>query len=93
MEVQLTSDQKAFARRAIESGRFHTEQDAVLEALAMWEERERRRVEILAAVDQAEASFARGEGRRIGTSAESVQLANEIKRRALARVGSEQEPR
>ncbi len=93
MEVQLTSDQKAFARRPIESGRLHTEQDAVLEALAMWEDRERRRVEILAAVDQAEASFARGEGRRIETSAEFVQLANEIKRRGMARLGSEQERR
>jgi hypothetical protein len=30
MEVQLTSDQKAFARRAIENGRLHSEADAVL---------------------------------------------------------------
>jgi Arc/MetJ-type ribon-helix-helix transcriptional regulator len=41
MDVQLTPDQKAFARRAIESGRLHSEQDAVQEALALWEERER----------------------------------------------------
>lgn len=34
MEVQLTSDQKAFARRAIDSGRLQTEQEAVEEALA-----------------------------------------------------------
>lgn len=37
----------------------------------MWEERERRRVEILAAVDQAEASFARGERRRSQTTVEA----------------------
>jgi Arc/MetJ-type ribon-helix-helix transcriptional regulator len=35
MEVQLTSDQEAFARRAIESGRLRTEQEAVQEALAL----------------------------------------------------------
>jgi hypothetical protein len=29
MDAQLTADQKAFARRAIESGRLHSEQDAV----------------------------------------------------------------
>ena len=35
MEVQLTSDQKAFARRAVETGRLHSEEEAVQEALAL----------------------------------------------------------
>jgi Arc/MetJ-type ribon-helix-helix transcriptional regulator len=39
MEVQLTSDQKAFVRQAIESGRLRREEDAVKEALSLWEER------------------------------------------------------
>ena len=65
MEVQFTTDQKAFIRQAIESGRLRREEDAVKEALSLWEERERRRLEILAAVDEAEASLARGEGRVI----------------------------
>ena len=30
MEVQLTPDQKAFARRAVESGRFQSEAEAAL---------------------------------------------------------------
>ena len=55
MEVQLTSDQRAFAQRAIQSGRLHSEEDAVLEALALWEERERRRVELLATIETARA--------------------------------------
>jgi Arc/MetJ-type ribon-helix-helix transcriptional regulator len=63
MEVHLTPDQKAFVRQAIESGRLHREEDAVQEALSLWEERERSRAEILTAVDVAEASIARGEGR------------------------------
>ena len=65
MNVELTPDQKVFVRQAIENGRIAREEDAVQEALALWEERERRRLEILAMVDEAEASLARGEGREI----------------------------
>src|SRR5258706_6307375 len=65
MENQLTPDQKAFARRAIETGRLHSEEEAVQEALALWEERERGRVELLATLDDARASLARGESRVI----------------------------
>jgi putative addiction module CopG family antidote len=93
MEVQLTDDQRAFIRQAIETGRYAREEDALQEALSLWEGRERRRAEILAAVDQAEASFARGEGRRITTREEAAQLANEIKRRGVARCGPEQNTR
>jgi Arc/MetJ-type ribon-helix-helix transcriptional regulator len=86
MEVRLTEDQKGFVRQAIESGRYVREEDALQEALSLWEGRERRRAEILAAVDQAEASFARGEGRRVTTREETTQLADEIKQRGqLAR--------
>ena len=65
MEVQLTDGQKSFVRQAIESGRLHREEDAVEEALSLWEERERRRLDILVAVDRAHASVARGEGRSV----------------------------
>jgi len=93
MEVQLTPDQKAFVRQAIESGRLGREEDAVKEALSLWEERERRRLEVLAAVDRAEALLARGEGRRITTPEEVKQLADDVRRRGLARLASEQNPR
>jgi len=93
MEVHLTDDQKAFVRDAIEAGRYSREEDALREALSLWEGRERRRAEILAAVDQAEASFARGEGRRITTREEAAQLADEIKRRGLTRLAAEQDTR
>jgi putative addiction module CopG family antidote len=90
MEVQLTSDQKAFVRQAIQSGRLRREEDAVKEALSLWEERERTRAEILAAVDEAEASLARGEGRTI-TQESMRELAQEVKRRGRARLAVEQE--
>ena len=93
MEVQLTSDQEAFIRHAIETGRLQRKEDAVQEAMSLWEDRERRRLELLAAVDQAEASLARGEGRRITTHEEVAQLASDIKRRGMARLAAEQNPR
>ena len=92
MEVHLTPDQKAFIREAIETGRLQREEDALQEAMSLWEERERRRLEILAAVDKAEVSLARGEGRRIATREEVTQLADDIKRRGLARLSAEQTP-
>jgi Arc/MetJ-type ribon-helix-helix transcriptional regulator len=88
MEVQLTHDQKAFVREAIQSGRLHREEDAVEEALALWEERERARAEILVAVDEAEVSIARGEGRII-TQQSMRDLAAEVKQRGPDRLEAE----
>lgn len=91
MEVQLTADQKEFVRRAIESGRLRREEDAVQEALALWEERERVRAEILEAVDRADASLARGEGRPI-TEESMREMADEVSRRGRARMEAEGKP-
>lgn len=91
MEVQLTDDQKAFVRQAMETGRYTREEDAVREAMALWEERERTRAEVLAAVDAAEASLAHGEGRAI-TEQSIRELAHDVKRRGRARLSGEQSP-
>jgi Arc/MetJ-type ribon-helix-helix transcriptional regulator len=88
VEVKLTPDQAAFARQAIMSGRLRAEEDAVQEALALWEERERTRLEILAAVDRAEASIARGEGRII-TEKSMRDLAEDVKKRGRARLAAD----
>jgi Arc/MetJ-type ribon-helix-helix transcriptional regulator len=90
MHITPTDDQRAFIRGGIQAGRFAREEDALKEALSLWEVRERRRAEIPAAVDQAEASLARGEGRRFTTIEETAQLADDIKRRGLARLHAEQ---
>ena len=88
MEVELTPDQKEFVRQAIQRGHLQREEDAVREALQLWEERERERAEILAAVDDAEASLARGEGREINE--ESMRrFAEEVKQRGRARLATE----
>jgi putative addiction module CopG family antidote len=91
MEIHLTPDQRAFVRQAIESGRLRREEDAVEEALRLWEARERARAEILAAVDEAEASLARGEGRAIADRSVR-QLAEEVKQRGRARLAAGRPP-
>ena len=91
MEVQLTPDQKAFVRQAIETGRLRREEDAVREALALWEERERSRAQILVAVDEAEAALARGEGRTI-TPESMRDLAADVKQRGRERLAAERSP-
>ena len=88
MNVELTPDQRAFVQKAIESGRFKREEDAVEEALALWEQRERRRLEIIAMVEEAQASLARGEGREI-TEASMKALAAEVKERGRRRLAAE----
>jgi Arc/MetJ-type ribon-helix-helix transcriptional regulator len=91
MDLELTPDQKAFVRQAIQGGRILREEDAVKQALALWEERERKRAEILVALDQAEASLARGEGRVI-TQQSMRELAAEVKQRGRERLAAEQPP-
>ncbi len=92
MDVQLTADQKAFARHAIETGRIHHENEVVQEALALWENRERARLEMIAMLDVAEDSLARGEGRVI-TEQSMMDLASEVKQSGRARFVAEQTSR
>lgn len=88
MNVDLTPDQRAFVQKAIESGRFGREEDAVQEALALWEQRERRRLELLAMLDEADESFARGDG--IPITEESVKgLIEDAKQRLRRRIEAE----
>jgi putative addiction module CopG family antidote len=89
MEVDLTAEQKEFIQLAIASGRLRRAEDAVREALSLWEERERARAEILAAVDAAEDSIARGEGREL-TPDSMRELSSNIKERGRLRLETEQ---
>ncbi|MGH9583656.1 MAG: ribbon-helix-helix domain-containing protein [Bryobacteraceae bacterium] len=90
MEVHLTPEQNSFVRLAIDTGRFQREEDAVQEAMRLWENRERRRLEMRAAIKKAEASLERGEGRRVSTQEEMARLADDIRRRGMARLSAEQ---
>ena len=82
--------QAAFVRLAIASGRFRSEEDVVEEALSLWEERERKRAEFLATLEEAGSALARGEGRII-TRESMRELADEVKQRGCARLASEEQ--
>jgi Arc/MetJ-type ribon-helix-helix transcriptional regulator len=88
MHVTLTPDQEAFVLQAIRTGRFRRPEDAIAEALLLWEEHERRHAEFVASLDAAEASLERGEG--IAVTPESMSgLADDIKRRGRERLAAE----
>jgi len=90
MEVRPTPAQEQFIQLAIEAGRLGSPEAAAREAMALWEERERRRLQILAAIDEADASLARGEG--IPLTEESLDaFVDDIKRRGRDRLGKERE--
>jgi putative addiction module CopG family antidote len=80
MEVHFkpNPDQEAFIRQAIASGRYRSAEDAVSDAMTRWENRERGRVELLAALEEGEADL---EAARYTdyTDATLGQLAGELK--------------
>ena len=84
MDVQLTSDQRAFAHHAIESGRFHT---GARSAFFVGAARAPEGRTSCGAGD-ARASIARGEGRVI-TQESMRELAGEVKGRGRARLPAE----
>jgi hypothetical protein len=89
MDLHLSADQQAFIREALESGRLQRPEEAFEQAMSLWEERERRRMEILLAVNASEASLARGTGRTISSREQATQLSEDIKRRGMERQAAE----
>ena len=86
----MPSGQEAFVREAVKTGRAERAKDVVTEALLLWEESELLRSEFAASLDQAQVSFARGEGRVI--MRDSMQaLAEEAKQRLRSRPIAEQQ--
>jgi Arc/MetJ-type ribon-helix-helix transcriptional regulator len=62
MQIELTPEQSSYIALGIQEGRFRDSHDAVQQALAQWEKRERARVELLASLALAEQSLDAGEG-------------------------------
>jgi putative addiction module CopG family antidote len=62
MQVDLTPAQASFIDLGIQEGRFRNSEEAIREALALWEKRERARIELLASLDSAEQALDAGEG-------------------------------
>jgi Arc/MetJ-type ribon-helix-helix transcriptional regulator len=89
MQITLTPEQEAFVQQALSAGRIDRPEDALTEALLLWEEREVLRSELIASLNEARASIARGDGRII-TKASMQALADEAKQRLRSRLATEQ---
>ena len=79
MQIELTPEQDDIVRHAIASGRIARPEEAVAQAMADWVERERQRAELIASLDEADASVARGEGIYLETEGDIDAFFEEIK--------------
>jgi putative addiction module CopG family antidote len=85
MQIELTPAQSTFVDLGIQEGRFRNTEEAVREALAQWEKRERARVELLASLDAAEQALDAGEGEEYTLETLSS-LVESVKGRGAARL-------
>ena len=60
MEVKLTPSQEVLIQRAIEQGRYRSAEEAVRDAMARWEERERQRIDLTTDIGRAETELKSG---------------------------------
>lgn len=60
MEVRPTPEQQALIDDAIRSGRLDSAEAAIQQALALWEQKERYRIELIAASEAAEEDYEGG---------------------------------
>jgi putative addiction module CopG family antidote len=87
MQIQLTPEQSSFVELGIQEGRFRDSEEAVRQALALWEKRERARVELLASLDLAEQSLEAGEGESY-TPDNLHELTQSVQQRGLAKLAA-----
>jgi putative addiction module CopG family antidote len=87
MQVDLTPEQSSFVELGIQQGRFRDREEAVRQALSLWEKRERARVELLASLDLAEQSLDAGEGEEY-TAQTLHSLVDSVKERGTSRIAA-----
>lgn len=85
MEIKPSPEQDSFIHLAIKQGRFLRPEDAVKDALELWEKRERARFELLSEIAAGDASFDGGE--LVLDSDESIATwVESVKKRGRARL-------
>lgn len=88
MQIELTPEQSSFIDLGIQEGRFRDSEDAVQQALAEWEKRERARIELLASLDLAEQSLDAGAGEEY-TAENLNQLIASVEERGRTRLSGQ----
>jgi hypothetical protein len=69
MEMRPASDQTTFVRSTLQAGGTEGRKGSAQEAIALWEDRERRRIEFRSSLVRARGAQARMEGREIAKHA------------------------
>jgi putative addiction module CopG family antidote len=88
MQVQLTPEQCSFVDLGIQEGRFRDSEEAVRQALALWEKRERARIELLASLDLADECLDNGAGDTY-TGATLHELVDSIEKRGITKLAGQ----
>lgn len=85
MQIELTADQHAFIDLGIREGRFRSTEEAVRQALAQWEKRERSRAELLASLELADKEIDAGGGEVYDTD-DLTRLVENVRSRGMQKL-------
>jgi Arc/MetJ-type ribon-helix-helix transcriptional regulator len=88
MQIELTPEQSSFVDLAVREGRLQRPEEAVQQAMMLWENRERARLELLSSLEIADSSIDAGEG-EIYTEADLHELVKSVRDRGMARLASQ----
>ena len=88
MQVELTPEQNSFVDMGIQEGRYRDREEAVRQALVLWEKRERARIELLTSIDAAERSLDAGEGEEY-TNSTLDGLVDSVRERGMSRLAGQ----
>jgi putative addiction module CopG family antidote len=87
MQIQLSPEQSSFVELAIQEGRFREPEEAMQQALALWVERERVRLELLAEIDAGDNS-PRGDDTVLDSEDDIAAFFAGVEQRGLAELAS-----
>lgn len=87
MQIELTPDQSAIIDLAIREGRFRSTEEAIQQALAQWEKRERERAELLASLELADQQIDAGGGEAYDADALDG-LVMDVRRQGMEKLSS-----
>lgn len=87
MQIQLSPEQRSFVEMGIQQGRFRDPEEAMQEALSLWIERERVRLELLAEIEAGDDS-PRENDTVLDTDEEIADFLTDVEQRGLAKLSS-----
>ena len=88
MEVVLTPTQESLIDAAVREGRLSGREDAMRQALALWEHEEMERRGLVAMIARADAEIERGEYVEVSTEEEIDALTADVIRRGQERLAA-----